>query len=356
MLLHTIIEVITQTIMITFLVIMMMMIIEFIRFKTNGKWDTTIKNKKSIQILMGAAIGMIPGCIGSFTVVSLFTHRIVGVGALLAALLASFGDEALFLYSFDPLNALKLSFALFAIAVLFGFIVEYVPFINRTLKLHVNHVHTQSKCCSEEEHNNAVTQQQEWKRFVLIGCIIAFIIAVAYQVFEHKHFDLFPHSHTHESSGLSTEHLLFLSISAITLLLIVISKLEFIVTHLWNHIIKKHFLKIFIWTFIALLFIDIIIQYIPLKNLISHSFGQIILLFIAILIGFIPQSGPHLIFIFLFLNGMIPFSILLANSIVQEGHGGLPLLAESPSYFIKIKIIKILIAILIGLLGFLIGF
>ena len=59
-----------------------------------------------------------------------------------------------------------------------------------------------------------------------------------------------------------------------------------------------------------------------------------------------------MIFIFLFLNGMIPFSILLANSIVQEGHGGLPLLAESPSYFIKIKIIKILIAILIGLLGF----
>ena len=114
-----------------------------------------------------------------------------GVGALLAALLASFGDEALFLYSFDPLNALKLSFALFAIAVLFGFIVEYVPFINRTLKLHVNHVHTQSKCCSEEEHNNAVTQQQEWKRFVLIGCIIAFIIAVAYQVFEHVSFDLF---------------------------------------------------------------------------------------------------------------------------------------------------------------------
>ena len=49
MLLHTIIEVITQTIMITFLVIMMMMIIEFIRFKTNGNGILQLKIKKAYK-------------------------------------------------------------------------------------------------------------------------------------------------------------------------------------------------------------------------------------------------------------------------------------------------------------------
>ncbi len=357
MLLHDIIEVVKQTVMITFLVVMMMMIIEFIRVNTHGKWEKKIKNKKITQILMAATIGLIPGCIGGFTVVSLFTHRIVGVGALLAALLTSFGDEALVLYSLNPLNAAKLSFTLFSIAIFFGFIVEYLPFANRLLKINTNHVHTQNECCSKKTEDTTIDKRYIWKRLLLIGLILTFIIAILFQTFEHKHFEgLFNHQQEKKTTNISAEYILFLSISFITLLLVLISKLEFIVVHLWNHIIKNHFLKIFIWTFITLLFINIILQYIPLGNLKSHSFGQILLLLIAILIGCIPQSGPHLLFIFLFLEGIIPFSILLSNSIVQEGHGGLPLLAESPSYFIKIKVIKILIAILIGLFGFLIGF
>lgn len=56
------------------------------------------------------------------------------------------------------------------------------------------------------------------------------------------------------------------------------------------------------------------------------------------------------------MQGLIPFSALLANSILQEGHAGLPLIAESPKSFISIKIIKFIIALAVGLSGFLIGF
>ena len=68
----------------------------------------------------------------------------------------------------------------------------------------------------------------------------------------------------------------------------------------------------------------------------------------AILIGIIPQSGPHLIFLILFANGDLPLGIFLANCIVQDGHGALPLLAESRKAFIISKGIKIIIALLIG--------
>jgi len=76
----------------------------------------------------------------------------------------------------------------------------------------------------------------------------------------------------------------------------------------------------------------------------------------AVLIGIIPESGPHLIFISLFLSGAIPFSVLLANSITQDGHSTLPLLAESKKGFLAVKSINVLIGLLFGVAGILLGF
>ena len=81
-----------------------------------------------------------------------------------------------------------------------------------------------------------------------------------------------------------------------------------------------------------------------------------IMLALALLIGIIPQSGPHIIFVTLFAGGAIPFSVLLANSIVQDGHGAIPLLAESPRSFITMKAIKLVLGIMAGTAGMLFGF
>jgi len=75
-----------------------------------------------------------------------------------------------------------------------------------------------------------------------------------------------------------------------------------------------------------------------------------------LLVGIIPESGPHLIFLTLFATGSIPLSIFLANSIVQDGHGALPLLAESGKGFIKMKVVNLIIGALVGCLGLIFGF
>jgi hypothetical protein len=56
------------------------------------------------------------------------------------------------------------------------------------------------------------------------------------------------------------------------------------------------------------------------------------------------------------MDGIIPFSTLIANSILQEGHGGLPLIAEKSKDFVKLKLVKFVIALLIGMLGLYLGF
>lgn len=82
----------------------------------------------------------------------------------------------------------------------------------------------------------------------------------------------------------------------------------------------------------------------------------LLVLLIAIVIGIIPESGPHLLFLVLFAYGQIPLSILIASSIVQDGHGSLPLLAESKSSFFVMKLINMVVAFIIGYSGLLLGY
>ena len=77
---------------------------------------------------------------------------------------------------------------------------------------------------------------------------------------------------------------------------------------------------------------------------------------VAVLIGMIPESGPHIIFVSLFAGGVIPFSILIANSIVQDGHGSIPLLAESGKSFIIAKLINVAVGLVVGYSLLLSGF
>jgi len=87
-------------------------------------------------------------------------------------------------------------------------------------------------------------------------------------------------------------------------------------------------------------------MYIDVEGWVSSNLFVVLLL--AILIGIIPESGPHLIFVTLFASGAIPFSILLASSIVQDGHGMLPLFAESKKGFLAVKVINMFFAFILG--------
>jgi len=124
--------------------------------------------------------------------------------------------------------------------------------------------------------------------------------------------------------------------------------------HLWEHIIKKHFPRIFLWTFGVLAILQVGEYFFDVGEWVRGN--HLYIMFLAIMIGLIPQSGPHIVFITLFVSGAIPFSILLTNSIVQEGHAGLPLIAESKRGFLWMKVISVIVGLIVGLLGYFIGF
>ena len=61
-------------------------------------------------------------------------------------------------------------------------------------------------------------------------------------------------------------------------------------------------------------------------------------------------------FVTLYAKRMMPMSILLANSIVQDGHGMLPMLAHSRRAFLMVKGINFAAGILCGTAAMVMGF
>ena len=130
--------------------------------------------------------------------------------------------------------------------------------------------------------------------------------------------------------------------------------MHYLKEHIYGHIIKRHLLKTALWTFGALAVVEIGLDYLNLEQFTSEY--MILFLLIGALVGLIPESGPHLIFVTLFAQGLIPFSVLLTSSIVQDGHGMLPMLSYSLEDSIKLKAFNFTIGITIGLVLFAAGF
>jgi hypothetical protein len=128
---------------------------------------------------------------------------------------------------------------------------------------------------------------------------------------------------------------------------------HFLEEHLWHHVVRGHVPRIFAWTFGALLVMHFIEGQWPLSDVIRES--PWLVLVTAALVGLIPESGPHLIFVTLFAQGLAPFSVLLTSSIVQDGHGMLPMLAHSRRAFVAIKLINLLVGLTLGALVMALG-
>ncbi|MDR1054777.1 MAG: putative manganese transporter [Prevotellaceae bacterium] len=370
-----ILEILKNAILITGLVMIMMLMIEYINVATKGHEFQSLQKSPFLQIIIAALLGIIPGCIGGFAAVSLFTHSIINYGALLAAMIASAGDDAFVMFAMVPKIAMLVTVITFVLAIIIGFIVNIFvkkfPLSAHTdhhLEVHHHHGSFEKVLSNFKENMKNIT----FERAILIAGILIFIISLASGILEHDHshgiegyeygadFDhRHEHMHTHAHGGgfMFSErwlNLLFVGIGAITLVIICLAKNHFLTEHLWGHIIKQHFLKIFLWTLGALILIYVLMQFIDVEKWMHDNLFVILIL--ALLVGIIPQSGPHMIFITMFAAGHIPLSILLANTIVQDGHAGLPLLAETKRGFFSMKAIKIVVGLIVGILGYFIGF
>ena len=403
--LHLLIDTLRNSVLITGIVIIMMMMIESFNLESHSRFFNRVKGSSFRQVLLAALLGSIPGCIGGFATVSLYSRRLLSFGALTAMMIASAGDEAFVMLAMMPDKALWIFALLFVIAVFSGIAIDWIM---KSRNIEVCHPdqstachHDQSAHCHPERSEGSgsepckevtdsslplrmttsqigmtapqikMTPQQigsvaggkedamaekdgqdterrslTWQRLVLTGAIALFAIALAAGWMEHDH----AVSETgHIQINLLSEwwmNLIFAILCIVMVVIMCFRSDSFIKETLWHHVLQKHLPNIFAWTFGVLLTIGLLSEYIDLNTWVSDNPALMILL--AVAIGIIPESGPHLIFVTLYASGLVPLPVLLASSISQDGHSSLPLLAEDKKSFAYAKLLNCLIALIVG--------
>ena len=343
-------------ILITGMVVMMMMMIESLNITSGGRFFARLRRSKFGQIVVSALLGWIPGCMGGFASVSLFSHGMISFGALVAMLIATSGDEAFVMLTLFPGKALWISLLILSIGILTGVLIDFVgpklglkPY---TLKVcEEMHLHDEDARPAPAESPNAKKRTLTWRRGILFAGIGLYILALATGMLEHEHEGI--EEPSHGGFNLLSEdwmNILFAVVSLVMLVVAAIGSDHFVEEHLWHHIITRHVPKIFGWTFGVLLVLGFLTEIWDISHWISANIPLMIVL--ATLIGIIPESGPHLIFVTLFAAGVIPAPVLIASCISQDGHASLPLLAESKAAFIRAKAINCLMALVVGFIAY----
>ena len=404
--LHLLTDTLRNSVLITGIVIIMMMMIESFNIESHGRLFSKVKGSSLRQVILASVLGSIPGCIGGFATVSLYSRRLLSFGALTAMMIASSGDEAFVMLAMMPDRALWIFAILFAVAVFSGVAIDRITKTchpeqsvnchpersegsaedanpDSSLPLRMTSPQTgmtaqppgmtapqtemtakgkegpmaekdgtkpeperQTDPAEKPAGQDTERRSLTWRRIVLTAVIILFAVALAAGWMEHDH--AVPETGKIRLDLLSEwwMNLIFAILCIIMLIILCFRSDRFIKETLWHHVLQKHLPNIFAWTFGVLLLIGILSEYIDLDRWVSDNTALMILL--AVAIGIIPESGPHLIFVTMYASGIVPLPVLLASSISQDGHSSLPLLAEDKRSFVYAKLLNCIIALIVG--------
>ena len=279
-------KIVIQTLIISGIIFVLLVIVELLYLKFSGFFERVLIKNRRLQYILGALLGSIPGCTGVFAMDALYMAGFVGFGGIVAATVSTFGDEAFILLGqmAMPDTVIKPSTVAALFAALFVLGIVAGYLADWYAKL------TKLKFCERcliEKHPQ--------------------IIEAAPKVHFWRHF--------------WKEHIL-------------------------HHIVKKHMLNIILWLFASLLVVKVLENAFDIKTIVAHN--KVIVLLSAAVIGILPISGPNVMFITMFSQGILPFSVILTNSIVQDGHGLLPIIGFSVEDAVKIKVFNILFGLAVG--------
>jgi hypothetical protein len=283
--------------------------------------------------------------------VSLYVHGMIGFGAIVGGMIATSGDEAFVMLTQFPGTAVALFALLFVFGIIFAWISDKIfPALGIVPSESCLDAHCET-CLPDLGDQEKITDilrpasfsenfhALSFTRFLLLILLVAFLVLM-----------------TTGTLGPTTwdwKRITFICLSLCTICIIMVCSEHYLESHIWDHIIKKHLFRVFLWSYGALLFVHWGMTFWNLNSFIQeHLFW---LLFIGALMGIIPESGPHLVFVMMYAEGLVPFSILLTASFVQDGHGMLPLLSYSLKDSLLIKTFNLVFGLAVGGVFFALG-
>ncbi len=347
-----IISIFEHALMISFFVFVMMLLVDFIDLATKGRVSTMMQGGSWRQYTLASLLGSTPGCLGAFMNVSLYVHGMISFGAIVGGMIATSGDEAFVMLTQFPGTALLLFGLLFVCGIFFAWISDKIIRVLRIVPCESCLDSDCEECLAGMENGERLGEilspGNQWNnvkslsftRFLLLLMIGSFLVLVLTGIIG--------------GPDWTWKRITFISLSLCTLYIAMIVSEHYLHSHIWDHIIKRHIFRVFLWTFGALCFVHWGLSFWDLDVFIREHMVWVLL--IGALIGLIPESGPHLIFVMMYSQGLVPFSVLFTASFVQDGHGMLPLLSYSLKDSMLIKGFNLAFGIAVGTALFAMGF
>lgn len=313
----------------------MMIAVEYLNVGSSGRLIAAMQRSRWAAYGIAAVLGATPGCLGGFALVALYTHGAVSFGALVAGMIATSGDESFVMLALFPGKAVALMVGLAVLGVLVGALVD--RFVGGAApacdQLQVHTAPSVPRCLICDGLLRQLSPPSV-HRGALMAALGLFVAGVA-------------------AGGIGPAEwgwvrVTLLATGAFGLFVAITVPDHFLEEHLWRHTLAGHVPRIFLWTTGALAAAKLVESFVPAADAISSNAWAV--LPFAALLGVVPESGPHLVFVTLHDAGIVPLSIVVASSIAQDGHAMLPLLAHSGRAFIRVKAVKITAALIVGLL------
>lgn len=384
-----------------------LLIFGIINYKKSGSFIAAIQESKKWQPVIGALLGLTPGCGGAIFVMPLFFKKAVTFGTVVATLVATMGDSAFVIIASHPIQYVIISVLSFSIAILTGYLVDMTKLGEHISERFDKRRLEQKKVDQLHSMVDHDIHQHECTR--IGGCKDTSIVHIGHEEGDEidllLHHKLKGHQH-HDTWGYKFTHngfYIYWAFIAVGLILGIMLLFQRDVNELFipnlglvlgttgtvfsiiMMIMGKKFLgddtheeaelkvmslkETFIhnaqdtafvvtWVFVGFLAYEFLVlaigggNYASGEGLIEATLlaTGILSIIIGGLIGLIPGCGPQIIFVTLFTRGMVPFAALLANAISQDGDALLPLIAIDRRSALWATVITTIPAIVFGLI------
>ena len=267
-----------------------------------------LKRGDNWQVPMASFLGALPGCGGAVVVITAFARGNIRLGAMVAALIATMGDAAFLLLAKEPTTYIRLiGISMFA-AVVSGWLVD---------RFHQGELYS-----SEVKHikNVRIGELRNRDKLFIALAVPGLILGIL----QLGQIDISEFGIIVFSLGVFGA-LFSITVWAISPIAAVSSSGDHPFTRS-----SEETSFVTIWVIAGFLAYEYADAFLGLDLEVLAEAAWIFLPLLAVLIGFIPGCGPQVLVTTLYLNGIIPFAALIANSISNDGDALFPAIALTP--------------------------
>jgi len=367
---------------VTVFVAVMVLLFSWLQYSTSGRFVEFIRENKKLQPIIGALMGLTPGCGGAIVMMPMYARGYVTYGTVVATLIATLGDSAFVLIGaavadssfIAPMIAVHV--ISFVVGVTWGYVVDITGTTPRnplgrfgpTIGEEVVHESAEGTSPLDDLSREVpeglgykILHQGYvlWWAVTLVGFIFAILLLVW--------------------SGQDADYSLELSYNPLTLngfitwvglLGTTLSVILYIAQKNWFaddteatigdklHSMRETMIHaasetafVTFWVMIAYLVFEFSMLFSGLTEQDMSKYGDgVIAVIIASTIGLIPGCGPQIIAITAYTKDMISFPALAANAISQDGDALFPLLVRHKAASLWATVHTTIPALIVGIL------